>query len=200
MAWRGAGTGPELTPPLRFASEDNQLIVTLAWQASAGMNGRNEEGATQVIARRGAGLALLGLISILAVGCAENPPPAPAVMAPAVSADQLVGKWGFAAYHRDEDRARTIKEAAAQCNRPYVIDKGPTGGLMMNMADQKELSELVLKGGPNGQTYLGPTGDAGTADDRIVTNVDANSFTTVWVDPDNASRYGTSVYVRCGKR
>ncbi len=164
------------------------------------MNCRNEEGATQVIARRGAGLALICLISAFAVGCAETPPPAPAIVAPAVSADQLVGKWGFAAYHRDEDRARTIKEAAAQCNRPYVIAKGPTGGVMMNMADQKELSELVLKGGPSGQTYLGPAGDAGTADDRIVSNVDANSFTTVWVDPDNASRYGTSVYVRCGKR
>jgi hypothetical protein len=164
------------------------------------MNCRNEEGATQVIARRGAGLALICLISAFAVGCAENPPPAPAIVAPAVSADQLVGKWGFAAYHRDEDRTRTIKEAAAQCNRPYVIAKGPTGGVMMNMADQKELSELVLKGGPSGQTYLGPPGDAGTADDRIVSNVDANSFTTVWVDPDNASRYGTSVYVRCGKR
>ena len=48
---------------------------------------------------------------------------------------------------------------------------------------------------------LGPQGAAaGGPDDRIVTNVDANSFTTVWVDPDNASRYGTSVYVRCGKR
>ena len=164
------------------------------------MNCRNEEGATQVIARRGAGLALICLFSVFAVGCAENPPPAPAIVAPAVSADQLVGKWGFAAYHRDEDRARTTKEAAAQCNRPYVIAKGPTGGVMMNLADQKELSELVLKAGPNGQTYLGPAGDAGTADDRIVSNVDANSFTTVWVDPDNASRYGTSVYVRCGKR
>ncbi len=117
------------------------------------------------------------------------------------SPDQLVGKWGFAAYHKDEDRARTIKEASAQCNRPYVIDKGPTGGVMMNLADQKELSELFLVGGPTGQTYLGPQGAAaGGPDDRIVTNVDANSFTTVWVDPDNASRYGTSVYVRCGKR
>ena len=101
---------------------------------------------------------------------------------------------------QDEDRARTIKEASAQCNRPYVIAKGPTGGVMMNMADQKELSELILKAGPTGQTYLGPAGAAGGPDDRIVTNVDANSFTTVWVDPDNASRYGTSVYVRCGKR
>jgi hypothetical protein len=35
----------------------------------------------------------------------------------------------------------------------------------------RELSELILKAGPN---------------DRNVTNVDANSFTTIWVDPDNA--------------
>ena len=122
----------------------------------------------------------------------------PTIAAPAVSADQLVGKWGLASYHKDEDRTRTIKEATAQCNKPYVINKGPNGGLMMYLANSKELSELSLKGGPSGQTYLGPPGDAGTADDRIVTNVDANSFTTIWVDPDNASRYGTMVYERCG--
>ena len=154
-----------------------------------------------MIARRSGALALVGLVSAFVVGCATSPPPAPAVLAPSISPDQLVGKWGFAAYHKDEDRARTIKEAAAQCNRPYVINKGPTGGVMMNLADQKELSELFLVGGPTGQTYLGPQGAApGGPDDRIVTNVDANSFTTIWVDPDNASRYGTSVYVRCGKR
>jgi hypothetical protein len=153
-----------------------------------------------MITRRSGALALVVLLSAFVAGCGENPPPTPAVLAAGVTPDQLVGKWGFAAYHKDEDRARTIKEAAAQCNRPYVINKGPTGGLMMNLADQKELSELVLKGGPTGQTYLGPPGAAGGPDDRMVTNVDANSFTTVWVDPDNASRYGTSVYVRCGKR
>ena len=157
-------------------------------------------GASLVIARRGGALALVGFLSAFVVGCAETPPPAPAIVGPAIGADQLVGNWGFAAYHKDTDRARTIKEAAAQCNRPYVISKGPNGGVMMNLADQKELSELVLKAGANGQTFLGPPGDAGTADDRIVSNVDPNSFTTVWVDPDNASRYGTSVYVRCGKR
>jgi hypothetical protein len=153
-----------------------------------------------MITRRSGALALVVLLSAFVAGCGENPPPTPAVLAAGVTPDQLVGKWGFAAYHKDEDRARTIKEAAAQCNRPYVINKGPTGGLMMNLADQRELSELVLKGGPTGQTYLGPPGAAGGPDDRMVTNVDANSFTTVWVDPDNASRYGTSVYVRCGKR
>ncbi len=152
------------------------------------------------IAFRTAALTLAGLGAALLAGCATEPPPAPVVAAPSVSSDQLVGKWGFAAYHRDTDRARTIKEAMAQCNRPYVIATGPTGGVMMNLADQATLSELVLKAGPDGKTYLGPPGDAGTADDRIVTDVDANSFTTNWVDPDNASRYGTSVYERCGRK
>jgi len=159
-----------------------------------------KRGRLKVILRRGGALALTFIISAFMAGCAPTTPPTPAVVAPAVSTDQLVGKWGFAAYHRDEDRDRTIKEAKAQCNRPYVIAKGPNGGLMMNLADQRELSELVLKGGPSGETYLGPPGAGGTADDRIVSNVDANSFTTVWVDPDNASRYGTSVYVRCGAK
>ncbi len=152
------------------------------------------------IAFRTVALTLAGLGAALLAGCATEPPPAPVVAAPSVTSDQLVGKWGFAAYHRDTDRARTIKEALAQCNRPYVVAKGPSGGVMMNLADQATLSELVLKAGPDGATYLGPPGDAGTADDRIVTDVDANSFTTNWVDPDNASRYGTSVYERCGRK
>ena len=129
-----------------------------------------------------------------------EPTPPPVAATPSISVDALVGKWGLAAYHRDTDRARTIKEALAQCNKPYVINKGPNGGVMMYLADQAQLQELVLKAGPDGKTFLGPPGDAGTADDREVLNVDANSFTTIWVDPDNASRYGTMVYERCGKR
>ena len=152
------------------------------------------------IANRSGLLAVAGILTAVLAGCATEPPPVPVVAAPAIGADQLVGKWGLAAYHRDTDRERTMKEAKGSCANPYVIAKGPNGGLMMNLADQKEKSELVLKAGPNGNTYLGPPGDAGTADDRQVLNVDPNSFTTIWVDPDNASRYGTMVYERCGKR
>jgi hypothetical protein len=90
-----------------------------------------------VIAHRWGALALGSLALLFVAGCAETPPPVPAVVGPVIPSDQLVGKWGFAAYHKDTDRARTIKEAAAQCNRPYVIAKGPTGGVMMNLADQK---------------------------------------------------------------
>jgi hypothetical protein len=152
------------------------------------------------IAVRGSALALGVAFSAFLAGCASEPPPAPVVAAPAVSSEQLLGKWGLASYHRDSDRDRTIKEAKAQCSKPYVIDKGPNGGVMMYLADQPQKSELVLKAGKDGVTYLGPPGDAGTADDREISNIDANSFTTIWVDPDNASRYGTMVYERCGKK
>ena len=133
------------------------------------------------------------------MGCAEAPAPIAAPQ-PAVTSDQLVGKWGLASYHKDEDRMRTMKEARGQCNKPYVITKGPTGGVMMYLADQSEPQELVLKGAQGGKTYVGPPGEAGGADDREVVDVDANSFTTNFVDPDNAHRYGTMVYVRCSSR
>lgn len=87
-----------------------------------------------MIARRGGALALLSVFSIIVAGCAEAPP-TPVVATPAVSVDQLLGKWGLASYRKDADRARTIKEALAQCNKPYIIDKGPTGGVMMYLAD-----------------------------------------------------------------
>ena len=151
-------------------------------------------------ADRVGGFALLGLAGLYLAGCASSPPPAPIVATSTVAVDQLVGKWGLASYHKDEDRTRTIKEAMAACNRPYVINRGPAGGVMMYLADQKELSELVLKVGPEGKTYLGPPGDVPTADDRQILDADPNSFTTIWVDPDNAARYGTMVYERCGKR
>lgn len=151
------------------------------------------------ITRRRTGLALAGFVALLMAGCASEPPPPPVVAAPTVSIDQLVGKWGLAAYHRDSDRERTVKEAKAQCNKPVVINKGPTGGVMMYLADNAQIQELVLKAGPDGTNYLGPPGDAGTTDDRTVSQVEPNSFTTVWVDPDNVARYGTMVYIRCGK-
>jgi hypothetical protein len=152
------------------------------------------------IARRGWAFALGVVGTALLAGCASQPAPPPVAAAPSITSDQLIGKWGLAAYHRDSDRERTVKEALAQCNKPYVIAKGPNGGVMMYLADQPQLSELVLKAGADGKTYLGPPGDAGTADDRQVLDVGAGSFTTIWVDPDNAARYGTMVYERCGKR
>jgi hypothetical protein len=146
---------------------------------------------------------MIALIALTAAGCASfEPPPPPPPPKAAITTSQLVGNWGLAAYHTDKDRDRTLKEAKAQCGRPYVIKPGPNGGVMINLADQKELSEAVIKTAPDGRTYLGPAGDPGVPDDRLISDVspDGSSFTAAWVDDDAAHRYGTMVYVRCADK
>ena len=44
-----------------------------------------------------------------------------------MNSDQLVGRWGLGAYHRETDRARTIPQAKAQCSNAYVA-AGPMAG------------------------------------------------------------------------
>src|SRR5215831_764094 len=72
----------------------------------------------------------------------QEPPPAPPPVASAppssIPAASLVGRWGFAAYHKEGDRARTEAAARGQCGRngqPYVIGAGASGGVLMHLAD-----------------------------------------------------------------
>ena len=99
--------------------------------------------------------------------------------------------------HRDSDRARTEKEARAQCSNPYVIAKGSKGGVIMHVADEKEPEELFLKTS-GGKTYLGPPGPAPMAEDREMASNDGRVMIMKFMDPDVIKRYGTSIYVRCG--
>jgi hypothetical protein len=131
------------------------------------------------------------------------PPPAPAVLPtlpPAFQPEEIVGRWGFASYHKEGDRTRTEAAAKAQCNKPYVINRGTTGGVMMHLADDAKPSELRLKGAPGGKTYVGPDGPPASPQDREVVSFDGRVLVLRWMDPEVASRYGTGVYVRCGAR
>jgi hypothetical protein len=130
-------------------------------------------------------------------------PPAsePAVLPtlpPAFQPGEIVGRWGFAAYHREGDRVRAEGAAKAQCNNPYVIRPGSTGGVMMHLADDAKPSELRLKGAPGGKTYVGPEGPPASTQDREVVTFDGRLLILRWMDPEVASRYGTAIYVRCG--
>ena len=90
------------------------------------------------------GLAAAALGSALAAalggcmstGSAPEPPPAAASSRPSITPDMLVGKWGLASYRKDADKARTAAAAREQCGKPYVIGKGPSGGVMMYQPDQ----------------------------------------------------------------
>jgi hypothetical protein len=160
-----------------------------------------------------AGLVLVLLALGLSACATSNPfgsfsgpqaPPAPEaapvpLMPPAFPPQDIVGRWGLAAYHKDEDRPRIEVAAAGQCKQPYVITLGPTGGVMMHLADQAKPEELRLKGAPGNKTYIGPQGDppAG-AQDREVIAFDGRVLILRWMDSEVQGRYGTMVYVRCG--
>lgn len=131
---------------------------------------------------------------------AAPPPAASAPPAPGIAAEDLVGRWGFASFHRESDRGRTTAQARGQCGNAYVIERGPSGGVMMHLPDQRERSELVTKGGSDGKRYLGPAGPAGDSLDREIVSFDGRVMELRWVDREVAGRYGTSVYVRCAPR
>ncbi|HLZ03265.1 MAG TPA: hypothetical protein VKR55_14090 [Bradyrhizobium sp.] len=115
-----------------------------------------------------------------------------------IRSEELVGKWGLASYQNPADRARTEKQAAAQCKQPYVIGAGQTGGVVMHLADQATPQELRIKGSRSGKNYIGPAGPPGGQDDREIISFDGRVLITRFTDPDAATRYGNMVYVRCG--
>ena len=119
-------------------------------------------------------LPMIGLIPLLS-GCSldpllPSPPPGvPAVAMPSsLRPDDIVGRWGLAAYHRDQDRARTIVEARDQCAQPFHIDRSPGGNLLMLGHDNPQPQEMILKGSTEGKTYIGPGPYPGIEDREVV--------------------------------
>jgi hypothetical protein len=150
------------------------------------------------------GLSACATSNLFGTSTGPQAPAAPEQVAlpllpPAFPPQDIVGRWGLAAYHKDEDRPRIEAAASNQCKQPYVITLGPTGGVMMHLADQPKPEELSLKGAPGGKTYVGPAGDPpASAQDREVVAFDGRILILRWMDTEVQSRYGTMVYVRCG--
>ena len=70
---------------------------------------------------------------------------------------------------------------------------------MMHLADQRQPTELRLKGSAERQE-LHRAGRRGRRrpQDREIVSFDGRVLVTRFVDPDAANRYGNMVYVRCG--
>jgi len=128
--------------------------------------------------------------------------PAAAVVPPSVHAEDIVGRWGLASYHRDQDRARTERAAKSLCGQsdaqPYMISRSESGGVTMLGHDNPQPQNMTLKGSPEGKTYIGPGTDSAAADDREVVSFDGRVMVLKWIDPEVAGRYGNMVLVRCG--
>ncbi|MEA2942825.1 MAG: hypothetical protein QOD09_3354 [Bradyrhizobium sp.] len=148
-------------------------------------------------------LGACGSMSLPSFSSGPSAPPEPAVapdMPATIRADEIAGRWGLASYQNPNDRARTEKAAQGQCKQPYVITVGPTGGVVMHLADQATPQELRLKGSPSGKNYIGPPGPVPGEQDREIVSFDGRILVTRFVDKDAAVRYGNMVYVRCAPR
>jgi hypothetical protein len=167
---------------------------------------------SQGYARTGANLAVVLALTVLLGACSSfsltGPSSSVATTEPGVGpevpatirADELVGKWGLASYQNPADRARTEKQAQAQCKQPYVIGAGTSGGVVMHLADQATPQELRIKGSQGGKNYIGPPGPPPGEQDREIISFDGRVLITRFVDKDAGTRYGNMVYVRCGPR
>jgi hypothetical protein len=164
-------------------------------------------------ARTVAHLAIASALTVVLAGCGSMSLPSlssnsPAAVEPGVApempasirADEIVGRWGLASFQNPADRARTEAAARGQCKQPYVISAGPSGGVIMHLADQATPQELRLKGTPSGKNYIGPAGPTPGEQDREIVSFDGRILVTRFVDKDAAVRYGNMVYVRCAPR
>ena len=129
-----------------------------------------------------------------------NPGPTPIMssVAPAIPASVIAGRWGLAAYQREEDRLRTEQQARGVCGNPYEIGLGPNGGVLMHPADGNQQVELAVKGATGNRTFVGPAGDPGGPEDREIISYDGQVMIMRWMDSEVARRYGTLVFARCG--
>jgi hypothetical protein len=149
---------------------------------------------------------LLASMALLSSACTTTGPQVEAAAPPQpelpskVRPSEIIGRWGYAAYHKPEDRSRTEANARGQCKQPFVIGQGPTGGVMMYLADSSQLQELRLKGGTNGRDYVGPAGETPGREDREIVSFDGRVMLLKYVDPEIDGRYGTGVFVRCAPK
>jgi len=128
---------------------------------------------------------------------AAAPPAPPPVVPPSVRAEEIVGRWGIASYHRDQDRPRTEVAAKSACTQPFKIEPSASGGVMMLGHDSPQVQEMALKGSVQGKTYVGPGSEPAGSDDREIVSFDGRVLILKWVDPEVAGRYGNMVLVRC---
>src|SRR5437588_7278531 len=157
-----------------------------------------------VLARAAVGTFALALLGLSACSTTQQEPTPAALPQPEIPArvrpTEIIGRWGYAAYHKPEDRTRTEANARGQCKQPFVIGQGPSGGVMMYLADSPQLQELRLKGSPAGRDYIGPAGQTPGSQDREIVSFDGRVMVLKYVDPEVDGRYGTGIFVRCAPR
>jgi hypothetical protein len=122
---------------------------------------------------------------------AEERQPPPTAYPASIRAEEIVGRWGYSSYHREQDRTRAEEQAKSwNCRVPYVVNRSPSGGVMMLGHDSPTMLDMSVKGSVDGKTYIGPAPEPADPDDLEVVSFDGRALTLHYVDPEVADRYG----------
>ena len=114
------------------------------------------------------------------------------VSAHALETNDLVGRWGVAAYFTEKDAAATRVSAASACGQPYAISRGKGGNPVMYSAFTGKPAEVVIQGD---RIVNADGGDPGNT--KVILSADAGAMMLRYVSDEASLRYGTMVFVRC---
>ena len=108
-----------------------------------------------------------------------------------IPAQDLVGRWGLAAYHKEEDRSRTEAAARGQCKQPWNTRRGPRGGVIMHSPTSpsrlSSASRVDRRRGTPSAPARSPLAVRATVRSS---RSSASSPITRFIDPEVSGRYG----------
>jgi hypothetical protein len=115
-------------------------------------------------------------------------------IAQSLRTEDLVGRWGVAAYWNDADATKITAQAKGFCSQPYIISKGKNGGAVMFEAFDGKPKEVVVQSG-----QIVSADGAGRNTTKTIQSWNGSTLVVNYVDEEAKRRYGNMVFVRCGR-
>lgn len=107
--------------------------------------------------------------------------------------EDLIGRWGVAAYWNEADAAKVTAQARGYCSQPYVISKGANGAARMFEAFEGRPQDVTVQGGQIVAVSGSPRAT------KAVQSWDGSRLVFNYVDEEARRKYGNMVFVRCGR-
>jgi hypothetical protein len=108
--------------------------------------------------------------------------------------EELIGRWGVAAYWNDADAAKVTTQAKSFCNQPYIISKGANGGAMMFEPFDGKPKEIRIQFG-----QIVAADGSGSRTTKAITSWNGSTLVFNYVDEEAKRKYGNMVFTRCGR-
>lgn len=107
--------------------------------------------------------------------------------------EDLIGRWGVAAYWSEADAAKTTAQAKGFCSKPYVVSRGANGAARMFEAFEGRPQDVTVQG----NQIVAVDGSPRAA--KAIQRWDGATLVFNYVDEEAKRKYGNMVFVRCGR-